>query len=122
MSPTTSRRWDVVSYERSRNVDEPMPALHELPMGITAPKIGKRAVIVLAELDPVVTRLNSGAYWRKSEAEPSVAREAGLIGLIASKSAVDPPFPSDRVLICPGGKPRPWVVSAPCAEALEAAK
>jgi hypothetical protein len=66
---------------------------------MTAPKIGNRAVIVLAELDPDVTRRNSGEYCKKSDAEPADAIAAGLIGLSASKSAVDPPLPSERVLI-----------------------
>jgi hypothetical protein len=66
---------------------------------MTMAKIGKRAVVVFAEAEPALTRRNSAEYCRKMDGNPVAAIAAGLIGLNASKSAVEPPLPSDRVLI-----------------------
>src|SRR3990170_5410225 len=101
--PTISVRSDRVSNDRSRKVDAEKPAVQDAPSGRTAPNTGKRAVVVLAEPAPAVTLRNSGAYWRKRDVRPTLESEAGFIALSGSKSAVDPPLPSARVLICPGG-------------------
>jgi hypothetical protein len=94
-----SRLSDLVSNERSRKVEEPILAVHEAPIGMTTAKIGKRAVVVLAEAEPALTRRNSGEYCRKRDGKPTAAIDAGFIGLNGSKSAVAPPLPSARVLI-----------------------
>jgi len=60
--PTVCIRFRLVSRERSRNVDVPRPSVQLWPIGNTPSMIGKRAVIVLAEPDDVVTFLNSGEY------------------------------------------------------------
>src|SRR5438876_12312228 len=60
--PTTCLRTRLVSDERSRNVEELNPSVHACPMGSTPATSGKRAVVVFAVPDAVVTRRNSGEY------------------------------------------------------------
>jgi hypothetical protein len=72
-------------------------------MGRIPAIIGKRAVVVLVVLEPVVTRLNSGEYWKNNAGDPAAAIDAGLTRLSASKSAIPPPTPSARALSSPVG-------------------
>src|SRR3954466_5193796 len=58
-APTASRLNTLVSYERSRKVEELRPSVHRCPTGSTPDTRGKRAVVVLAVFDPTVTRRNS---------------------------------------------------------------
>src|SRR5437660_5448984 len=60
--PTTCLRTRLVSEERSRNVEELSPSVHDCPIGSTPATSGKRAVVVFAVPDVVVTRRNSGEY------------------------------------------------------------
>ena len=62
IDPTTCRLTRLVSEERSRKVEELSPPAHCWPIGRTPTTSGKRAVVVLAVLEPAVTRLNSGEY------------------------------------------------------------
>src|ERR1700680_470990 len=75
--PTICCRWRFVSEERSRKVEELSPNVHAWPMGSTPSISGKRAVVVLALPDAVVTRRNSGEYCKKSAADPTPASDAG---------------------------------------------
>src|ERR1700730_1686971 len=106
-APTTCVRWRFVSEERSRKVEELSPSVHAWPIGSTPSMSGKRAVVVLALPDAVVTRRNSGEYCKKSADAPTPARAAGDTELRASKSATPPPVPSARALSPPAGYPRP---------------
>src|SRR6185437_15371224 len=62
--PTTCWRWRLVSSDRSRKVDELRPSVHACPIGSTPDTTGNRAVRVVALPDGVVTRRNSGEYWK----------------------------------------------------------
>src|SRR6266699_203743 len=114
-APTFPVRLRFVSEDRSRKVDELSPSVHDWPMGSTPSISGKRAVVVLALPDAVVTRRNSGEYCKKSAEDPTPASEAGDTELRASKSAIPPPAPSARALNPPAGYPRPCRLRAPCA-------
>src|SRR6266550_1779971 len=61
-APTICVRLRLVSDERSRKVEELSPSAHWSPIGSTPVTSGKRAVVVLADPDAVVTRRNSGEY------------------------------------------------------------
>src|SRR5437870_4413623 len=101
--PTTCTRWRLVSSERSRKVEELSPSVQSCPTGRTPATNGKRAVVVLAEPDDVVTLRNSGEYWKKSADDPTPASAAGATRLNASKSPTPPPVPSARALSWPVG-------------------
>ena|SRR5205814_3996939 len=60
--PTTCGRTKLVSRERSRKVEELSASVHVCPIGSTPATSGKRAVVVFALPDEVVTRRNSGEY------------------------------------------------------------
>src|SRR2546423_544458 len=96
--PTTAWRRRLVSSERSRKVEELKPRVQSWPIGSTPATRGKRAVVVLAEPEGVVTRRNSGEYCRNSDGDPTPASDAGVTRLNASKSAAAPPTPSARAL------------------------
>ena len=112
---TSCSRVILVEAERSRKVDAETPMVECEKNGIDAENTGNLAVVVFDALPPLVIFLNSGSYCRNMRGSPVSAIEAGFIGLSASNSEIAPPVARARVLIWPGGYPKPCVLSVPCA-------